>query len=76
VLVSSGSIAASETTAGVVYSHREIGLYTNGVRTLGYVQEGSRALVTIGSRKMCIGIKILLKYTGMWKSRYAKFQIG
>jgi hypothetical protein len=40
MLMSSGSIAASETTAGVVYGHGETGLYTNGVRTLGYVREG------------------------------------
>jgi hypothetical protein len=58
VLTSSGSIAASETAAGVVYGHRETGLYTNGVRTLGSVREGRRALVTVGSGKMCVGIKI------------------
>jgi hypothetical protein len=39
VLTSSGSIAVSETAAGVVYGHRETGLYTNGVRTLGSVRE-------------------------------------
>jgi hypothetical protein len=58
VLTSSGSIAASETAAGVVYGHGETGLYTNGVRTLGSVREGRRALVTVGSGKMCVGIKI------------------
>jgi hypothetical protein len=58
VLTSSGSIAASETAAGVVYGHRETGLYTNGVRTLGSVREGRRALVTVGSGKMYVGIKI------------------
>jgi hypothetical protein len=62
--------------AGVVYGHGETGLYTNGVRTLGSVREGRRALVTVGSGKMYVGIKIPLKYTGMWKSRYAKFRIG
>jgi hypothetical protein len=44
--------------AGVVYGHGETGLYTNGVRTLGSVREGRRALVTVGSGKMCVGIKI------------------
>ena len=44
--------------AGVVYGHGETGLYTNGVRTLGSVWEGRQALVTIGSGKMCVGIKI------------------
>jgi hypothetical protein len=39
MLTSSGSIAASETAASVVYGHRETGLYTNGVRTLGFVWE-------------------------------------
>jgi hypothetical protein len=33
----------------MVYDHRETGLYTNGVRTLGSVREGRRALVTVGS---------------------------
>jgi hypothetical protein len=58
VLTGSGSIAASETAAGVVYGHGETGLYTHGVRTLGSVREGRRALVTVRSGKMCIGIKI------------------
>jgi hypothetical protein len=58
VLMSSGSIEASETTAGVVYGHKETGLYSNGVRTLGSFREGRQALVTIGSGKMCVGIKI------------------
>jgi hypothetical protein len=44
--------------AGVVYGHGETGLYTNGVRTLGSVREGRRALVTVGFGKMCVGIKI------------------
>jgi hypothetical protein len=48
----------SETAVGGVYGHGEIGLYTNGVRTLGFVQEGRQALVTVRSGKMCIGIKI------------------
>jgi hypothetical protein len=42
----------------VVYDHRETGLYTNGVRTLGSVWEGRRALATVGSGKMYVGIKI------------------
>jgi hypothetical protein len=58
VLTSSGSIAVGETAAGVVYGHRETGLYTNGVRTLGSIREGRRSLVTVGSGKMCVGIKI------------------
>jgi len=58
VLTSLGSIATSETADGVVYSHRETGLYTNGVRTLGSVREGRGALVTVESGKMCVGIKI------------------
>jgi hypothetical protein len=58
VLTSSGSITASETAASVVYGHRETGLYTNGVRNLGSIREGRRALVTIGFGKMCVGIKI------------------
>jgi hypothetical protein len=58
VLTSLGSIAASETATGVVYGHGETSLYTNGVRTLGSVREGMRALVTIGFGKMCVGIKI------------------
>jgi hypothetical protein len=57
-LTSSGSIVASETTDGVVYGHGEIGLYINGVRTLGSIQEGRQALVMVGSGKMCGGIKI------------------
>jgi hypothetical protein len=61
VLTSSGSIAASETAVGVVYGHKETGLYTNGVRTLGSVREGRRALVTVGYGKMCVGIKILFE---------------
>jgi hypothetical protein len=44
--------------AGVVYGHGETSLYTNGVRTLGSVREGRRALVIIGSGKMYVGIKI------------------
>jgi hypothetical protein len=40
ILTSSGSIAASETEAGVVYGHKETDLYTNVVRTLGSVWEG------------------------------------
>jgi hypothetical protein len=40
MLTRSGSIAASESTAGVVYGHRETGLYTHGVRTLGSIWEG------------------------------------
>jgi hypothetical protein len=44
--------------AGVVYGHGETGLYTNGVRTLGSIREGRRALVTVGSGKMYVGIKI------------------
>jgi hypothetical protein len=44
--------------AGVVYGHGETGLYTNGVRTLGSVREGRRALATVGSGKMYVGIKI------------------
>jgi hypothetical protein len=40
MLTSSGSIVASETVAGVVYGHRETGLYTNGVRNLGSIREG------------------------------------
>ena len=40
MLTSSGSITASETADGVVYGHRETGLYTNGVRTLGSIREG------------------------------------
>jgi hypothetical protein len=47
--------------AGVVYGHGETGLYTNGVRTLGSVREGRRALVTVGSGKMCVRIKIPLE---------------
>ena len=58
MLTSSGSIAASETAAGGVYGHGEIGLYTNGVRTLGSVREGRRALATVGFGKMYVGIKI------------------
>jgi hypothetical protein len=58
VLMSSGSIAASEIAAGVVYGHGETGLYTNGVRTLGSIWEGRQVLVTVGFGKMCIGIKI------------------
>jgi hypothetical protein len=38
--LSSGGLAACETAAGVVYGHREIGLHTNSVRTLGSVREG------------------------------------
>jgi hypothetical protein len=53
-----GSIVASETAAGVVYGPREIGLYTHGVRTFGSVREGRRALVTVRSGKICVGIKI------------------
>jgi hypothetical protein len=45
----------------VVYGHGETGLYTNGVRTLGSVREGRRALVTVGSGKMCVRIKIPLE---------------
>ena len=45
----------------MVYSHGETGLYTNGVRTLGSIREGRRALVTVGSRKMCVRIKIPLE---------------
>jgi hypothetical protein len=41
----------------VVYGHGETCLYTNGVRTLGSVREGRRALVTVGSGKMYVGIK-------------------
>jgi hypothetical protein len=47
--------------AGVVYGHGETGLYTNGVRMLGSVREGRRSLVTVGSGKMCIRIKIPLE---------------
>ena len=42
---------AVKTATGMVYDHRETGLYTNGVRTLGSVQEGRRALVTVRSGK-------------------------
>jgi hypothetical protein len=42
----------------VVYGHGETGLYTNGVITLGSVWEGSRALMTVGSGKKYVGIKI------------------
>jgi hypothetical protein len=45
----------------MVYGHRETGLYTNGVRALGSVREGRRALVTVGSGKMCVRIKIPLE---------------
>jgi hypothetical protein len=31
---------AAKTAAGMVYDHREIGLYTKGVRTVGSVREG------------------------------------
>jgi hypothetical protein len=58
---------------GVVYGHGETGLYTHGVRTLGSVREGRRALVTVGSGKMCVRIENSFgNGTGVWKSRYAK----
>ena len=38
--LSSGGLAACETAVGVVYGHREIGLHTNSVKTLGSVWEG------------------------------------
>jgi hypothetical protein len=44
--------------AGVVYGHRETGLYTNGVRTLRSVWKGRRTLVIVGSGKIYVGIKI------------------
>jgi hypothetical protein len=46
---------------GVFYGHGETGLYTNVVRTLGSVREGRQALVTVGSGKMCVRIKIPLE---------------
>ena len=45
----------------MVYDHGETGLYTNGVRTLGSVREERRALMIVGSRKMCVRIKIPLE---------------
>jgi hypothetical protein len=47
--------------AGVVYGHGETGLYTNGVIILGSVREGRQALVTVGSGKMYVRIKIPLE---------------
>ena len=44
---------------GVVYGHGEIGLYTNGVRTLGSVREGRKALVTVRSGECAQGLKPL-----------------
>jgi hypothetical protein len=38
-----------ETTVGMVYGHREIGLHSDSVRTLGSAREGRWNLVTIGS---------------------------
>jgi hypothetical protein len=45
----------------VAYDHGETGLYTNGVRTLGSIREGRRVIMTVGSGKMCVGIKIPLE---------------
>ena len=53
--------------AGVVYGHGKTGVYTNGVRTLGSVREGRRALVTVGSGKMCTRFKAFGYCTGDWK---------
>jgi hypothetical protein len=43
----------------MVYDHRETGLYTNGVRTVGSVREGRRALVTVRSGGCAPGLKPL-----------------
>jgi hypothetical protein len=45
--------------AGMVYDHRETGLYTNGVRTVGSVREGRRTLVTVRSGERAQGLKPL-----------------
>ena len=43
----------------MVYDHRETGLYTNGVRTVGSVREGRRTLVTVRSGECEQGLKPL-----------------
>jgi hypothetical protein len=43
----------------MVYDHRETGLYTNGVRTIGSVWEGRRALVTVRSGGCATSLKPL-----------------
>jgi hypothetical protein len=48
-----------KTAAGMVYDHREIGLYTNGVRTVRSVWEGRRTLVTVRSGERAQGLKPL-----------------
>ena len=47
-----------KTAAGMVYDHRETGLYTNGVRTIGSVREGRRTLVTVRSGERAQDLKL------------------
>ena len=56
----------------MVYDHRETVIYTNGVRTLGSVREGTRALMTVGSGKMCVRIKIPLEMAQECGNRYTQ----
>ena len=46
-----------ETATGMVYDHRETGLYTNGVRTVRFVRKGRRTLVTVRSGECAQGLK-------------------
>ena len=43
----------------MVYGHGKTGLYTNGVRTVGSIQEGRRTLLTVRSGECAQGLKPL-----------------
>jgi hypothetical protein len=58
MFTNSGGLACCETAASMVYDHRKIGFYTDGVRTVGSVRTGRQTLVTVRSGERAQDLKL------------------
>jgi hypothetical protein len=54
----SGDLACCENAASMVYDHRKIGFYTDGVTTVGFVWTGRQTLVTVRSGERAQDLKL------------------